>query len=326
MEAIESAEAVEVDPAYEATMRDCVLAYAGQIAQNLSDVREEDIVLQFMELLGIEELEWYKTRMEYECFAVRFGFTREEFLYCMQKADDEGVDVDADWLLEQLCDAFGENMRDRTRLESQETHRLLEFNFQLGLRSVIIDGLNVARSCGTKRSVNMKALKTCVDYFTERGHHDVLIVLPSYYKVLPTFGAGGCRIVGKEILQKLNEAGRIFWSPAHKIHDHLFVPYDDRYILKLAQDKDGVIVSNDTYRDLQLEDINSVNFIEERVLMYAFVRDRFILPEFQLGNNGPHVSSLLHKERLPSGVKCPFGQRCTYGKECKFDHGCANIV
>lgn len=53
------------------------------------------------------------------------------------------------------------------------------------------------------------------------------------------------------------------------------VCYDDRFIVKLAFESDGVVVSNDTYRDLQGERQEWKRFIEERLLMYSFVNDKY---------------------------------------------------
>lgn len=55
------------------------------------------------------------------------------------------------------------------------------------------------------------------------------------------------------------------------------VCYDDRFIVKLAHDLDGIIVSNDTYRDLQSERPEWKRCIEERLLMYSFVNDKYVL-------------------------------------------------
>lgn len=52
------------------------------------------------------------------------------------------------------------------------------------------------------------------------------------------------------------------------------VCYDDRFIVKLAYELDGVIISNDTYRDLQGERPEWKKCIEERLLMYSFVNDK----------------------------------------------------
>lgn len=51
------------------------------------------------------------------------------------------------------------------------------------------------------------------------------------------------------------------------------VCYDDRYVLKLAAKTGGIVVSNDNYRDLLDENKEFKRVVEERLLMYSFVRD-----------------------------------------------------
>ena len=53
--------------------------------------------------------------------------------------------------------------------------------------------------------------------------------------------------------------------------------HDDRYIVRLAAETDGIIVSNDNYRDLAKENEGFRKAIEERLLMYTFVNDRLFL-------------------------------------------------
>lgn len=55
---------------------------------------------------------------------------------------------------------------------------------------------------------------------------------------------------------------------------------DDWFIVKLAYESDGIIVSNDMYRDLQGKEPEWKRFIEERLLMYSFVNDKSVLTAF----------------------------------------------
>ena len=64
------------------------------------------------------------------------------------------------------------------------------------------------------------------------------------------------------------------FTPARRIGGKRVVCYDDRYILKLAVETDGIVVSNDNYRDLIGEKEEFKKVIEERLLMYSFVNDR----------------------------------------------------
>ena len=45
-------------------------------------------------------------------------------------------------------------------------------------------------------------------------------------------------------------------------------------MLKLAVENNGIVVSNDNYRDLLNEKAEFKKVVEERLLMYSFVNDR----------------------------------------------------
>lgn len=66
----------------------------------------------------------------------------------------------------------------------------------------------------------------------------------------------------------------LVFTPARRIGGKRVVCYDDRYVLKLAVENNGIVVSNDNYRDLLNEKAEFKKVVEERLLMYSFVNDR----------------------------------------------------
>lgn len=78
----------------------------------------------------------------------------------------------------------------------------------------------------------------------------------------------------QHILIELERQKIVVFTPSRRVAGKRVVCYDDRFIVKLAYDSDGIIVSNDTYRDLQGEKPEWKRFIEDRLLMYSFVNDR----------------------------------------------------
>lgn len=80
----------------------------------------------------------------------------------------------------------------------------------------------------------------------------------------------------QHLLEELERQAVLVCTPSRKVNGKRVVCYDDRYIVKVAYERDGVIVSNDNYRDLQSENPEWKWFIEQRLLMFSFVNDRYV--------------------------------------------------
>lgn len=91
-----------------------------------------------------------------------------------------------------------------------------------------------------------------------------------------------CVVPEQHVLEELERQAVLVYTPSRKVNGKRVVCYDDRYIVKVAYEKDGIIVSNDNYRDLQSENPEWKWFIEQRLLMFSFVNDRY-------GCWGPHT-------------------------------------
>ncbi|KAF7702468.1 ribonuclease ZC3H12A [Silurus meridionalis] len=186
------------------------------------------------------------------------------------------------------------------------------------LKPIVIDGSNVAMSHGNKEVFSCLGIQLAVKYFLDRGHTDVTVFVPSWRREQPR---PDVPITDQQILRELERKKILVFTPSRRVAGKRVVCYDDRFIVKLAYDVDGVIVSNDTYRDLQGEKPEWKRFIEERLLMYSFVNDKFMLPDDPLGRHGPTLENFLRKTpRATKKLPCPYGKKCTYGIKCKFSH------
>ncbi|XP_055467486.1 endoribonuclease ZC3H12A [Psammomys obesus] len=188
------------------------------------------------------------------------------------------------------------------------------------LRPVVIDGSNVAMSHGNKDVFSCRGILLAVNWFLERGHTDITVFVPSWRKEQ---SRQDVPITDQHILRELEKKKILVFTPSRRVGGKRVVCYDDRFIVKLGFESDGVIVSNDTYRDLQGERQEWKRFIEERLLMYSFVNDKFMPPDDPLGRHGPSLDNFLRKKPLPSEHRkqpCPYGRKCTYGIKCRFFH------
>ncbi|XP_033834802.1 probable ribonuclease ZC3H12B [Periophthalmus magnuspinnatus] len=188
------------------------------------------------------------------------------------------------------------------------------------LRPIVIDGSNVAMSHGNKEVFSCRGIQLAVEWFREKGHKDITVFVPAWRKEQSRPDA---LITDQEILRRLEKEKILVFTPSRRVQGRRVVCYDDRFIVKLAYDSDGIIVSNDNYRDLQNEKPEWKKFIEERLLMYSFVNDKFMPPDDPLGRHGPSLENFLRKRPVvPEHKKqpCPYGKKCTYGHKCKYYH------
>ncbi|XP_026156654.1 ribonuclease ZC3H12A [Mastacembelus armatus] len=186
------------------------------------------------------------------------------------------------------------------------------------LRPIVIDGSNVAMSHGNKEVFSCLGIQLAVNFFLDRGHTEVTVFVPSWRKEQPR---PDVTITDQHILRDLERRKILVFTPSRRVAGKRVVCNDDCFIVKLAFESDGIIVSNDMYRDLQGEKPEWKRFIEERLLMYSFVNNKFMPPDDPLGRHGPNLENFLR--RFPKTQKkqpCPYGKKCTYGIKCKFHH------
>ncbi|XP_072433550.1 probable ribonuclease ZC3H12C isoform X1 [Chiloscyllium punctatum] len=273
----------------------------------------------------------YKTKME---FALKLGYSEEQVQLVLNKLGTDALPNDMLGELVKLGNKLDSDTscgtsnpgtmtpRDTTSTDSQRSDSPIEELVDDGdnLKPVVIDGSNVAMSHGNKEVFSCRGIKLAVDWFLERSHKDITVFVPAWRKEQSRPDA---LITDQEILRKLEKDKILVFTPSRRVQGRRVVCYDDRFIVKLAYESDGIIVSNDNYRDLQNEKPEWKKFIDERLLMYSFVNDKFMPPDDPLGRHGPSLDNFLRKRPVvPEHKKqpCPYGKKCTYGHKCKYYH------
>lgn len=252
----------------------------------------------------------YQTRLE---FAVKLGYTEAQVQTALQRL---GLSTSNNELLAELIKLSSTTKEDplEAAVDFNAISRATE------LRPVVIDGSNVAMSHGNKEVFSCKGIKICVDWFRGRGHKEITVFVPSWRKET---ARPNTPITDQEVLLQLEREKVLVFTPSRNVNGKRLVCYEDRYILKLAAGIEGIVVSNDNYRDLVLESSEFKKVVEERLLMYTFVNDRFMPPDDPLGRTGPTLDLFLRK---PSSMLhqtppvCPYAKKCTYGNKCKYYH------
>ncbi|KFV52699.1 putative ribonuclease ZC3H12C, partial [Gavia stellata] len=272
----------------------------------------------------------YQTKLE---FALKLGYSEEQVQLVLNKLGTDALINDILGELVKLgnktetdqtvTNANTSVIREASSIESQRSESPLQEDATEdgdNLRPIVIDGSNVAMSHGNKEVFSCRGIKLAVDWFLERGHKDVTVFVPAWRKEQSRPDA---LITDQEILRKLEKEKILVFTPSRRVQGRRVVCYDDRFIVKLAFESDGIIVSNDNYRDLANEKPEWKKFIDERLLMYSFVNDKFMPPDDPLGRHGPSLDNFLRKKPIvPEHKKqpCPYGKKCTYGHKCKYYH------
>ncbi|KAM9833038.1 protein KHNYN [Syngnathus typhle] len=187
-------------------------------------------------------------------------------------------------------------------MEGLQTPFELQLTDQPGnpqLRTIIIDGSNVAMSHGLGHFFSCRGIALAVQHFWERGHRHISALLPQWRQ------KSDPRAREQHYLGELQKLGLLSYTPSREVLGTRISSYDDRLMLKLAQKTGGVIVTNDNLRDLLEESDAWRDIIKKRLLQYTFVGDHFMVPDDPLGREGPHLDDFLRSDRRtpdPAGV------------------------
>lgn len=151
-------------------------------------------------------------------------------------------------------------------------------------RRIVIDGSNIARSHGKDGEVRRRhreevfsiiGIKMVVEQFWTMGCRKVTVFLPHSRQG----NKGTPRIPEKErkLQEEMEKEDIIKYTPGryHKGTKQFVQAYDDRYILDMAKHEDGIVLSNDHFRDLYSEFSHVVDW---RLLQYVMTADRIMLP------------------------------------------------
>lgn len=159
-----------------------------------------------------------------------------------------------------------------------------------GLRPIIIDGCNVAFGFGNGE-FQSQGIILVIEYFKKRGHKEIISFLPNNYRF-----SHKPEDVFKQI-KNYEKENIITYTPSRRLNGKLIKPYDDRFTVQYASEREGVIISNDGYLDLIDEESSWRTTIEQRIINFTFARGLLMLPKDPLGPKGPTLDEML---RFPS--------------------------
>lgn len=159
-------------------------------------------------------------------------------------------------------------------------------------RPVVIDGCNVGWAFTNNVRFSAEGLKEVYECFKRKGYEDNEISI--IYKHIPGKFLSDNDVAIIEFLEKINI---LVTSHARHAGNKLIRGDDDLYILQVAHEIDGIVLSNDQYR--QYWDTQPIyrEIIEKRLIQPLFVHNKLILPPDPLGKSGPKLEQFLRFDK-----------------------------
>lgn len=166
----------------------------------------------------------------------------------------------------------------QTKVESQDKTERTK-------RIIILDGSNLACGYTCSHIFSVKGLKLAMRHFEEMEHEIITVIPQKRLQENETDDP-------KAILE-LHEEKKLTITPCKNLPDNKSCSYDDRFILEIAAQLDGCVISNDNYSDL-VADFKEI--INSRVIGFTWVDDLLFLPHDPYGRNGPQLDDILYKK------------------------------
>ncbi|KAM9645560.1 protein NYNRIN [Trichechus inunguis] len=186
----------------------------------------------------------------------------------------------------------------------QRYHEALNTPFELslsgepgdqGLRRVVIDGSSVAMVHGLQHFFSCRGIAMAVQFFWNRGHREVTVFVPTWQL------KKNRRVRESHFLTKMHSLKMLSITPSQLENGKKITTYDYRFMVKLAEETDGIIVTNEQIHILMNN--SKKLMVKDRLLPFTFAGNLFMVPDDPLGRDGPTLDEFLKKpNRLDTDI------------------------
>jgi len=159
-------------------------------------------------------------------------------------------------------------------------------------RPVVIDGSNIGWLYANNDRFSAEGIKAAYDCFIRKGYEykDIHIILRH---VPDKFLCDNDR----QIIQHLQDIGCLKMAPGRFAGSELIRSDDDLYILQVAKELEGIVLSNDQYKkEFKLHETYR-DVIKNRLLQPRFFNEKLILQPDPLGPGGPTLEEFLRFDK-----------------------------
>lgn len=140
-------------------------------------------------------------------------------------------------------------------------------NNQSRNRTIIIDGVNVAQSFSNYGTFSVRGLEIAINFFENKGHRVKAVCPQNYTQRVKTDDQNG--------FHRLVKQRKVVLTPCKRLPSNTNCCTHKKLILDITHSKEGVIISNDNFRDLLNENEKWNEVIRSRILGYSWSNGTF---------------------------------------------------
>ena len=195
---------------------------------------------------------------------------------------DEEIQVIKTKLTYQTWKKMKEKEREREEVQIIKTVRK---------RTIFLDGQNIAFA--KTKCFKAERIRTVASYFLKR-HHKVVLMIPESRK-WKLKKEGNWDEVAILVDMEKDPHIEFMYTPSFQREGRSWDCYDDSFILKASTIEEGIVVSNDKFRDIykKTTDEQMKIQIKERSLPFRFYQGNLLLPDDPCGREGLRLEEFL---------------------------------
>ena len=195
---------------------------------------------------------------------------------------DEEIQVIKTKLTYQTWKKMKEKEREREEVQIIKTVRK---------RTIFLDGQNIAFA--NTKIFKAERIRTVASYFLKR-HHKVVLMIPESRK-WKLKKEGNWDEVAILVDMEKDPHIEFMYTPSFQREGRSWDCYDDSFILKASTIEEGIVVSNDKFRDIykKTTDEQMKIQIKERSLPFRFYQGNLLLPDDPCGREGLRLEEFL---------------------------------
>jgi len=114
-------------------------------------------------------------------------------------------------------------------------------------RLIVLDCANICYDYGKNEDFDTDGILIAIKWFQSRGHEHVFAVVPQSRKI-KLLKEGRRKDV--DLLETMHKSNLLIFTPCRRTDEKSWDSYDDRQMIEFAATKEGIVVTNDQFRDL----------------------------------------------------------------------------